>query len=319
MNGGYKFELLSKENVLDVLKDGELKGVTYYPHFRINYCEGVTEYTAKADDIHNNIINNDVVNSSVFCVEVGSYDLDFDYDLVNLEVTNSDDHLDVFVTVNEKCDPKTKDLRPNITFNKADGNNIVRGEDTGNNPLLHCYVNISFKAADMMQFKNENGEWVNLNGKVLGLDKDGDAAPSEKEYFLADKAEGQWAVSMTDAAGATAKNGVAATDSRKFTFTNRENGASFDVATIHALGNDVYAVEYHGSDPFGQYKIFGMQRYNRAERDTLVIAAAEGLNIDREGKLGNVYNDSYARWTKEELQDKTFQLSIDAAAEWFVV
>ena len=323
VNGGYKFDLLSEENVRKVLNGETVEGKTYYPYFRINYLEGVTDYAA-TNNVENNIINNDKIgeNTPVFCIEVGNgiNDGNFYYDLVNLETTDNNGHLDVFVTVNERC-ADNESRKPSVSFTDGiGGNNIVHGEDATNNPLNYRYVNISFKAADIMQFKNENGEWVNLNGKVLGMNSKEEAAPSEKEYFLADKAEGQWAVSMTDAAGATAKDGVALSgiDSRKFTFTNRENpNATFAVTAMHALGNDVYAVEYESRDKVNGFYGVNNNR-NRAERDTLIITAAKGLQEFEAGKNGK-NDDSYAKWTKEELQDKTFQLSIDAAAELFVV
>ena len=166
-----------------------------------------------------------------------------------------------------------------------------------------------------MQFQNERNNWVNLNGKVLGINQNGVVMPTEADYFLADKAEGQWAVSVdTD-------------DTRKFTFTNRENPSkSISVKSMHALGNDVYAVEYEQNDEWGaQYnwytRPFGFNTAgtvrNQALRDTLIIKAAEGNLKITKGE--NAYNtDSYANWTKEDLQDKTFQLSIDAASQLYV-
>ena len=95
---------------------------------------------------------------------------------------------------------------------------------------------------------------------------------------------------------------------------------------MHALGNDVYAVEYEQNDEWGaQYnwytRPFGFNTAgtvrNQALRDTLIIKAAEGnLKLT---KGAHAYNtDSYANWTKEDLQDKTFQLSIDAASQLYV-
>ncbi len=309
VQGGYKFEVLREANVEDVLEGRQVNNKTYYPYFRINYLEGKTEYDATS------AINADKVldNTPVYCVEIGSASKVFAYDLVNLETTDANGHLDVFVTANDRCADNSA-RRPNVSFYTTN-ENIVRGEDATNNPLNYRYVNITFKAGANMQFQNERNNWVNLNGKVLGINQNGVVMPTEADYFLADKAEGQWAVSVdTD-------------DTRKFTFTNRENPSkSISVKSMHALGNDVYAVEYEQNDEWGaQYnwytRPFGFNTAgtvrNQALRDTLIIKAAEGnLKLT---KGAHAYNtDSYANWTKEDLQDKTFQLSIDAASQLYV-
>ena len=309
VQGGYKFEVLREANVEDVLEGRQVNNKTYYPYFRINYLEGKTEYDKTSE------INQDKVldNTPVYCVEIGSASKVFAYDLVNLETTDANGHLDVFVTANDRCADNSA-RRPNVSFYTTN-ENIVRGKDATNNPLNYRYVNITFKSGANMQFQNERNNWVNLNGKVLGINQDGVVMPTEADYFLFDKAEGQWAVSVdTD-------------DTRKFTFTNRENPSkSISVKSMHALGNDVYAVEYEQNDEWGaQYnwytRPFGFNTAgtvrNQALRDTLIIKAAEGnLKLT---KGAHAYNtDSYANWTKEDLQDKTFQLSIDAASQLYV-
>ena len=308
VDGGYKFELLSEANMKTVLSTGAVNGKSYYPYFRITYLEGVTGYDADG-------INEDDVkdNTPAYCIEIGDKGQIFHYDLVNLVTTDANGHKNVFVTANENCGHNDA-RKPKISF-YTDNENIVRGEDATNNPLNYRYVNISFKAGANMQFQNENSKWVNLNGKVLGINQNGVVMPTEADYFLADKAEGQWAVSVdTD-------------DTRKFTFTNRENPSkSISVKSMHALGNDVYAVEYEQNDEWGaQYnwytRPFGFNTAgtvrNQALRDTLIIKAAEGNLKITKGE--NAYNtDSYANWTKEDLQDKTFQLSIDAASQLYV-
>ena len=308
VDGGYKFELLSEANMKTVLSTGAVNGKSYYPYFRITYLEGVTGYDADG-------INEDDVkdNTPAYCIEIGDKGQIFHYDLVNLVTTDANGHKNVFVTANENCGHNDA-RKPKISF-YTDNENIVRGEDATNNPLNYRYVNITFKAGANMQFQNERNNWVNLNGKVLGINQNGVVMPTEADYFLADKAEGQWAVSVdTD-------------DTRKFTFTNRENPSkSISVKSMHALGNDVYAVEYEQNDEWGaQYnwytRPFGFNTAgtvrNQALRDTLIIKAAEGNLKITKGE--NAYNtDSYANWTKEDLQDKTFQLSIDAASQLYV-
>ena len=313
VDGGYKFELLREANMEDVLTTGSANNKEYYPYFRINYLEGTTEYDA-------NSFAHDAVkdNTPAYCVEIGDKNKDFKYDLVNLETTDSNNHLDVFITANERCADNHNDgRRPQINF-FTDNENIVRGEDATNNPLNYRYVNITFKAGANMQFQNERNNWVNLDGKVLGIGQNNVVMPTEADYFLKDKAEGQWAVAMQTEDGKV-------TDSRKFVFMNRENpDKKIWIESMHALGNDVYAVEYSdiNSDEYPGYRYpFGFytagNNRNQVERDTLIIKAAEGnLKLT---KGAHAYNtDSYANWTKEELQDKTFQLSIDAASQLYV-
>ena len=318
VDGGYPFTVLSESNLLDVLKSSTntLDGKVYYPYFRINYVVGETAY-------NENGINEDNVTDAtpIECVEVAArpYSTDW-YDVAILETDDKagNGHKDLFVTVVSHCE-LADTQRPSVSFQNED--NIVHGEDATNNPLNYRYVNIKFKSGANMQFKNELGNWVNLDGKVLGIghisagnDK---PMPTEADYFLADKAEGQWAVAMQTTDGQV-------TDSRKFIFTNRENPEeSIYVKSMHALGNDVYAVEYDNASqwgnldyPFGFYTA-GTTGRNQAMRDTLVITAAEGNLKLTAGK--DAFNmDSYANWTKEQLQDRTFQLSIDASAQLYV-
>ena len=322
VEGGYPFELLSESNIEKVLRGEKVDGKTYYPYFRVNYQEGTTEYLSAG-------LNNDNVkdDTAIRCIEVGNSFKNFPYDIVILETDDraGNGHKNLFVTVESKCAHKHNDSRKPIVTFYTDDENIVRGEDSKNNPLNDKYVNITFKAGSKMQFKNENDKMVNLNGKVMGLNSEGKAEPTEPEYFLFDKAEGQWIVTMTDAGNITAanKDGVAKGenfDSRRFTFKNRENGASFSVESMHALGNDTYAVEYD-KDAWGQYLVnrFGQEvDLNLANRDTLIIKAADIDNTIAKGAKGLYNTDSYANWTKEELQDKTFQLSVDAAAQLYV-
>ena len=315
-DGGYPFVRLSESNLLKVLASptNELDGKTYYPYFRINYVEGKTAYNQDG-------INLDGVTDAtpIECIEVGARSNSAEwYDIVILETDNKagNGHKDLFVTVEDHCEFDTR--RPKVSFLNED--NIVRGED--GTPLNYRYVNIQFKSGKDMQFKNENGSWVNLNGKVLGMNRYGAPMPTEADDFLFDKAEGQWAVSLEKDADGNV------TDSRKFIFTNRENPkAQFSVKVMHDMGNNTYAVEYdidkgweEAVSQWGEnwyHMPFGYANgRNQALRDTLVITQAEG-NLANPNK-GAKYTDSYANWTKEELQDKTFQLSIDAAAQLYV-
>ena len=322
IDGGYPFTVLSESNVLKVIMspNSQLDGETYYPYFRINYVTGKTAY--KADGINE---DNLTESTPIECIEVGENHSNskwYDVAILRTDDTGNNGHVNLFVTVEEHCAVNPA-RRPNVSFVNAD--NIVHGQDATNNPLNYRYVNIEFEAASNMQYLNEDNKYVNLDGKVLGLTEDSQPIPSEPNYFLADKAEGQWAVSMTEAGAVTAeqtKNGIAISNDTRFTFTNRENGASIAIKSMHALGNDVYAVEYesNGGEAFGGYAatIFGRPNvWNRANRDTLIIKAAKGNLVLKNGESAKNM-DSYANWTKEQLQDKTFQLSVDAAAQLYV-
>ncbi len=310
--GGYRFQWLSEENVKKVLAGDKVDGIEYYPYFRINYLEGETEYTTQTG---HDFINNDIIDPKKmdpYCIEVGPDGTTWNYDVIIVDINNdvNSDHKDLYVVVNDRCEHDAR--RAKATF-YDDDETIVRGEDKENNPLNYRYVNIEFKAGSQMQFYND-GKWVNLNGKVLGVSENGkDAVPTEKAYYLFDKAEGQWAVSMTDFEDANSET----IDSRKFTFRNRENAkAKLEVTAMHYMGNNTYAVEYAtGSARFGAQTVNGI--HYGVSRDTLVITPAKG-NLKLTAGKDAFNNDSYAQWTKEELQDKTFQLSIDAAAQLYV-
>ncbi len=324
IDGGYPFTVLSESNVLKVVlnPNSQLDNETYYPYFRINYVTGKTDYNDKEGNI-----NLDKVTDAtpIECIEVGNpivTDNWYDVAILRTDDTGNNGHVRLFVTVEEHCSVNP-DRRPDVSFINAD--NIVHGQDATNNPLNYRYVNIEFEAARNMQYLNENDKYVNLDGKVLGLTEDGQPIPSEPNYFLFDKAEGQWAVSMTEAT----EKGVfdaedkeqAITNDTRFTFTNRESGASIAIKAMHALGNDVYAVEYEDQEAFSGYagRTWNGQAtvWNRANRDTLIIKAAKGNLVLKNGESAKNM-DSYANWTKEQLQDKTFQLSVDAAAQLYV-
>ena len=310
--GGYRFQWLSEENVKKVLDGNTVDGIEYYPYFRINYLEGETEYTDKTG---HDFINNDIIDPKKmdpYCIEVADYTGNRMYDVIIVDINDdvNSDHMNLYVTVNDRCEHDAR--RAKATF-YDDDETIVRGEDEENNPLNYRYVNIKFKAGDQMQFYSD-GNYVNLNNKVLGISESGyDAVPTEAEYYLFDKAEGQWAVSMTDFEDADPKT----IDSRKFTFTNRENAnAKLEVTAMHYMGNNTYAVEYATSGArFGVQTINGNHYW--VARDTLVITPAKG-NLKLTARKDAFNNDSYANWTKEDLQDRTFQLSIDAAAQLYV-
>ena len=320
IDGGFPFDVLSESNIKKVLDGETVNNKEYYPWFRINYVKGTTEYSANGINL-----DNVTDGTAIKCIEVSDAPGASNSEWYDIVIMQTDDkagagHKDLFVTVENHC--THDDRTPDVSFQNED--NIVHGTDATNNPLLYKYVNITFKAGDKMQFVNENGNRVNLNNKVLGLNSKGKVQPSEANYFLFDKAEGQWIVTMTAANGLTAeeKNGCSISNTTGFTFTNRENGESIDIKAMHALGNDTYAVEYADREAFSEYPYVdrsGDIHYgNQANRDTLIIKSAGLGNTIATGAKGMYNTDSYANWTVEELQDKTFQLSIDAAAQLYV-
>ena len=306
-HGGYKFKTLSTENLKKVLDSttGELEGHEYYPYFRFNYSpstltpgKGLTYETEP------------------YSIEVADINKNFEYVVITFQTTDNSNQTKVFVTVNNPCEEEklgADNRLVNISFHAT--GNIVEGSDTENNPLNWRYVNIKFKANEKVQYQNSEGQWVNLNNKVLGIDKWGnDPMPAEAGQFLSNKPEGQWFVTMTDADGKEAKDGVlSVNDLRKFTFTNRENpNVKLHVTTMHYMGDYTYAVEYADSQSqFGQLHI-NDNSWHSLNRDTLVITPL-ATAISKHHNM-----DGYANWTKEDLQDKVFQLSIDAVSQLYV-
>ncbi len=305
-HGGYKFKTLSTENLKKVLDSttGELEGHEYYPYFRFNYSpstltpgKGLTYETEP------------------YSIEVADINKNFEYVVITFQTTDNSNQTKVFVTVNNPCEEEklgADNRLVNISFHAT--GNIVEGSDSENNPLNWRYVNIKFAAGDKMQYYNDEGQWVNLNNKVLGVNKWGnDPMPAEAGQFLSNKPEGQWFVTMTDIDGIEAKDGAkGVNDLRKFTFTNRENpNVKLHVTTMHYMGDYTYAVEYEsGSAQFGHYTNDGS--HWAVNRDTLVINPLETA-ISKHHNM-----DGYANWTKEDLQDKVFQLSVDAVSQLYV-
>ena len=303
-HGGYKFKTLSTENLKKVLNDanGELEGHEYYPYFRFNYNPGTLN---PSDGL--------TYETEPYSIEVANINKHFEYAVITFQVTDTDNQTRVYVTVNDPCEEEklgADNRLVNISFHAT--GNIVEGSDAENNPLNWRYVNIKFKAGDKMQYWNDEGQSVNLNNKVLGVNKWGnDPLPSEAGQFLFNKPEGQWFVTMTEIDGHTAEQGAAGVDDlRSFTFTNRENpNAQLHVTTMHYMGDYTYAVEYaSGNAKFGRYG----ETHWIMNRDTLVITP-----LDR--PISEHHNmDGYANWTKEDLQDKVFQLSVDAVSQLYV-
>ena len=306
-HGGYKFKTLSTENLKKVLNDanGELEGHEYYPYFRFNYNPGTLN---PSDGL--------TYETEPYSIEVADINKNFEYVVITFETKDNSGKTTVFVTVNEPCEEEklgADNRLVDISFHAT--GNIVEGSDAENNPLNWRYVNIKFAANEKVQYRNSESQWVTLNNKVLGIDKTGeDPMPAEEGQFLFNKPEGQWFVTMTDIDGRTAEQGAAGVDDlRKFTFTNRENpNVKLYVAAMHHISGNTFAVEYdNNQSQFGQLPINDNSWYS-LKRDTVVITPLANP-IDKHHNM-----DGYANWTKEDLQDKVFQLSVDAVSQLYV-
>ena len=190
---------------------------------------------------------------------------------------------------------------------------LVHGSDKNSNPLNWKYVNIKFVNHASVKYTTEDDRQATLDGKVLGMARDNSyrkwtAFPAEADKFLVDKPEGQWAVSMTNAAAATDEKGVKldsdANEDVAFTFTNRENNdAQYKVARMYNLGGNKFAVEYDvngmafsNSHMAGQY------------RDTLEITP---VNIESEGAR---LMDGYKNYKDAEIQDTEYRLIMNSTS-----
>ena len=159
-----------------------------------------------------------------------------------------------------------------ILYAELQEKTLVHGSDKNNNPLNWKYVNIKFVNHASVKYTTQDGNNATLDGKVLGMARDNsnkkwEAFPAEANKFLADKPEGQWAVSMTNAAAATDEKGIKldsdANEDVAFTFVNRENpAAQYTVSRMYNLGNNKFAVEYDSRgvhvfivDAVGEYEV----------------------------------------------------------------
>ena len=251
-----------------------------------------------------------------YSIEVANINKHFEYAVITFQVTDTNNQTRVYVTVNDPCEEEklgADNRLVNISFHAT--GNIVEGSDTENNPLNWRYVNIKFAANEKVQYRNSESQWVTLNNKVLGVAKDGlRPMPAEEGQFLFNKPEGQWFVTMTEIDGRTAEQGAAGVDDlRRFTFTNRENpNVKVHVTTMHHISGNTFAVEYGSGDAqFGKLPIDDYSYYP-LNRDTLVITPLANPISEHHNM------DGYANWTKEDLQDKVFQLSVSSVSQLYV-
>ena len=226
------------------------------------------------------------------------------YYLVNYNSNTAD-----YLTVNAKA--------INLVNAKFGSSLVVTG-DMADTPFAWRYVNIAFDNNSGVTYVAESGKKVALDGKVLGLNSNGDAAPRETGEFLFNRPEGQWAVVLTDKRD-TDKDGVVnATVTGKetaFTFINRENGETLDVSKMYKLGANKFVVEYPetqptwGNSPFNYWK----NGNSHLKRDTLTITAAPKF------AYGDVAMDGYAVYTTEDLKNKLYRLALNSTVDDYYV
>ena len=282
-DGGYKLTTITAATMAKFLK-GELTDRKYQPYFTFSYdkngsgLEKDGSLTAK---------------TPIYQISVGSSStVAGDYKLVSFEIKTGAQK-GVYLTVDKAGKHKV--------YAEFSASNLITGDmNKDYNPLKMKYVNIMF--ANHPSIRDAKDSKIVLSGRVLSAEADRSAAADE---ILASKPEGQWVVSMTDAnlANALSKDGAAVADNKKFTFTNRESGETYNATSIYYLGNNKYAVA--SSDKIAA---------TPATRDTMIIEP-----IDATLKNNAIQMDGYAVLKNADVQDEQFRLLVAAAEEDYYV
>lgn len=275
--GGYKFATLTGKNMLAYLnKTGD-----------VTLNERRLGFTFQ-------IKHSAVDDSAIQTIEVVDNTIDRD----NGFMKDADGNSIVYYMASFNSDKKTyltvNTEKKNLVYAALHKQTVVQGTDAKNNPLLHRYVNISFvnKVSDDWtgKYTTEDGGTATLNGKVLGFKKKSSyyygnnysLVPVSADKNLASKPEGQWFVTMTEAADGTKAADI---DNKKFTFVNRENPKrKLNITQMFSLGDNKYAVEYAEVDPDLAFCKNGFGR------DTLLIAPVKPV-IENDTVLINGYKD----------------------------
>ena len=161
----------------------------------------------------------------------------------------------------------------------------VNAYDKKNNPFRDRYVTLTFVTTD----KNLKAK----NGKVLGLDNEGNYSPElvEAARYLQAVPEAQWVVSLSDEDSET-----------QFTFTNREAGskatAKFDALYLNVLdaANNKYTISYDDNEAM----------FSFGERDTFIINPVDP-------KL--TVADFYTNYKETEIKDTQYKLAVASTEE----
>ena len=309
--GGYVFDKLSEDNLLAYINGTAIKALQ---DRNLGFAFAV-EYAGYEQTANNKAVKfikvvdyaKSYIQSGIASVPAVSVDdrargeVQYPVYLTTFEADGT-----TYLTVNADKDDV-------ILYAELQEKTLVHGSDKNNNPLNWKYVNIKFVNHASVKYTTEDGRAATLDGKVLGMARDNgantwEAYPAEANKFLADKPEGQWAVSMTNASAATNKNGVSLSADKNedvaFTFTNRENpAAQYTVARMYNLGNNKFAVEYDYRGAFSTaYNAGGIGR------DTLEITP---VNIESEGAR---LMDGYKNYTDAEIQDTEYRLIMNSTS-----
>ena len=312
--GGFKFDKLSEDNLLAYVQG------TAVPELKARHLgfAFAVEYAGYEETDNNKSLKYiKVVDYSKACAQSN----DADVPAVNADDRKATDAVKypvylttyetsgkTYLTVNAEKDKV-------ILYAELQEKTLVHGSDKDNNPLNWKYVSIKFVNHPSIKYTTEDYRDATLNGKVLGMARDNgnqkwNAHPAEAEKFLANKPEGQWVVSMTNARALTAenKNGVALDETQDvaFTFTNRENpDAEYSVARMFHLDGNKFAVEYNNNRGAFAYK------WNPGDmtRDTLEITP---LNIESQGAR---LMDGYKNYTDAEIQDTEYRLIMNSTSD----
>ena len=312
--GGFKFDKLSEDNLLAYVQG------TAVPELKARHLgfAFAVEYAGYEETDNNKSLKYiKVVDYSKACAQSN----DADVPAVNADDRKATDAVKypvylttyetsgkTYLTVNAEKDKV-------ILYAELQEKTLVHGSDKDNNPLNWKYVSIKFVNHPSIKYTTEDSRDATLNGRVLGMARDNgnqkwNAHPAEAEKFLANKPEGQWVVSMTNAGALTAenKNGVALDETKDvaFTFTNRENpDAEYSVARMFHLDGNKFAVEYNNNR--GAFAC----KWNPGDmtRDTLEITP---LNIESQGAR---LMDGYKNYTDAEIQDTEYRLIMNSTSD----
>ena len=289
-DGGYKFMTVTAENMAKYLEGNNKQWET----LRLAYDFKIAHRPNKTD---------------IKWIEVSYTDREAPHTTTTYYLVNYNSNTADYLTVNAKA--------INLVSAKFGSSLVVTG-DMADTPFAWRYVNIAFDNNSGVTYKAESGKKVALDGKVLGLDSDGNPAPRETGEFLFNRPEGQWAVVLTGMRDTNNDGIVNATVDGKetaFTFINRENGETLNVSKMYKLGANKFVVEYPetypgwGNSPFNYWK----DGNSHLKRDTLIINAAPKF------AYGDVAMDGYAVYTTEDLKNKLYRLALNSTVDDYYV
>lgn len=307
--GGFKFGTLTADNMLAYinkaykidagnkeLADRNLGFAFQFKHASLeNEIKNISvvDYVEATEDVYENALKSD--DYVKVTADDRAVDAAVQYPVYLTTYETNGVH---YLTVNS-------DLTKVILYASLAKQTLVHGSDAKNNPLNYGYVNIEFVNHEKITYRTEDNKTAYLNGKVLGVDRNGGIAfPAEADKFLFAKPEGQWAVKMTNVSREDAEKGKALSADKDiaFSFTNRENpDIVYSVDRMYSLGDDVYAVE--SSQKFNNNGYIAGVR-----RDTMKISNA---NI----KSDKLLTDGYKDLDDAAIKDKQYRIVLNSTSD----